>query len=95
MGKFPIPFLTKRKNQNGDYKFVESAFGEEQSVENIKNKICSRYTSKEEVIKCKTSGKKLLYKCSTNKLRKIKGIITYYLLLLIFIKSLSKERIKL
>lgn len=57
---------------------IERAFGEEYSIENIKNKICSRYPSREEVIKPKTYDKRLFYKGSVKKLRKPKGIIALY-----------------
>ena len=57
---------------------IERAFGEEYSIENIKNKICSRYPSREEVIKPKTYDKRLFYKGSAKKLRKPKGIIALY-----------------
>ena len=57
---------------------IERAFGEEYSIENIQNKICSRYPSKEEVIKPKSYDKRLLYKGSAKKLRKPKGIIALY-----------------
>ena len=57
---------------------IERAFGEDYSIENIKNKICSRYPSREEVIKPKTYDKRLLYKGSAKKLRKPKEIIALY-----------------
>ena len=57
---------------------IERAFGEEYSIENIKNKIYSRYPSREEVIKPKTYDKRLFYKGSVKKLRKPKGIIALY-----------------
>ena len=57
---------------------IERAFGEDYSIENIQNKICSRYPSREEIIKPKTYDKRLLYKGSTKKLRKHKGIIALY-----------------
>ena len=57
---------------------IERAFGEEYSIENIKNKICSRYPSREEVIKPKTYDKRLFYKGSVKKIRKPKGIIALY-----------------
>ena len=57
---------------------IERAFGEEYSTENIQNKICSRYPSREEVIKPKTYDRRLFYKGSTKKLRKPKGIIALY-----------------
>lgn len=57
---------------------IERAFGEEYSIENIKNKILSRYPSREEVIKPKTYDKRLFYKGTVKKLRKPKGIIALY-----------------
>lgn len=57
---------------------IERAFGEEYSIENIQNKICSRYPSREEVIKPKSYDKRLFYKGSAKKLRKPKGIIALY-----------------
>ena len=57
---------------------IERAFGEEYSIENIQNKICSRYPSREEVIKPKTYDRRLFYKGSAKKLRKPKGIIALY-----------------
>ena len=57
---------------------IERVFGEEYAIENIKNKICSRYPSREEVIKPKTYDKRLFYKGSVKKLRKPKGIIALY-----------------
>lgn len=57
---------------------IERAFGEEYSIENIKNKIFSRYPTREEVIKPKTYDKRLFYKGIVKKLRKPKGIIALY-----------------
>lgn len=57
---------------------IERAFGEQYSIENIKNKICSRYPTREEVIKPKIYDKKLFYKGSIKKLRKPKGTIALY-----------------
>lgn len=57
---------------------IERVFGEEYAIENIKNKICSRYPSREEVIKPKTYDKRLFYKGSVKKIRKPKGIIALY-----------------
>lgn len=62
MGLNPNPFFNERRTLNSDFKFVESAFREEYSAGNIKNKICSGYPSKEEVIKSKMYDKKLFYK---------------------------------
>lgn len=47
MGKFPIPFFYKKKKLEWRLQVCESAFEEEYSVGNIKNKICSGYPSKE------------------------------------------------
>ena len=57
---------------------IERAFGEDYSIENIQNKICSRYPSREEVIKPKTYDRRLFYKGRAKKLRKPKGIIALY-----------------
>lgn len=70
--------FNERRTLNSDYKFVESSFVEEYSVGNIKNKICSAYSSKEEVIKFKLMIKKSVYKGSIKKLKKIKVIIDLY-----------------
>ena len=72
---------------------IERAFGEEYSIENIKNKICSRYPSKEEVIKPKTYAKRLFYKGSTKKLRKPKGIIALYYYYCYLLKVYPKKNL--
>lgn len=72
---------------------IERAFGEEYSVENIKNKIYSRYPSREEVIKPKTYDKRLFYKGSTNKLRKPKGIIALYYYYCYLLKVYPKKNL--
>lgn len=72
---------------------IERAFGEEYSIENIKNKICSRYPSREEVIKPKTYDKRLIYKGSIKKLRKPKGIIALYYYYCYLLKVYPKKNL--
>ena len=72
---------------------IERAFGEEYSIENISNKICSRYPTREEVIKPKTYDKKLFYKGSTKKLRKPKGIIALYYYYCYLLKVYPKKNL--
>ena len=72
---------------------IERAFGEEYSIESIKNKICSRYPTREEVIKPKTYDKKLIYKGSMKKLRKPKGIIALYYYYCYLLKVYPKKNL--
>lgn len=72
---------------------IERAFGEEYSIENIKNKIFSRYPSREEVIKPKTYDKRLFYKGSVKKLRKPKGIIALYYYYCYLLKVYPKKNL--
>lgn len=72
---------------------IERAFGEEYSIENIKNKICSRYPTIEEVIKSKTYDKRLFYKGSVKKLRKPKGIIALYYYYCYLLKVYPKKNL--
>lgn len=72
---------------------IERAFGEEYSIENIKNKIYSRYPTREEVIKPKTYDKRLFYKGSTKKLRKPKGIIALYYYYCYLLKVYPKKNL--
>lgn len=72
---------------------IERAFGEEYSIENIKNKICSRYPSREEVIKPKTYDKRLFYNGSAKKLRKPKGIIALYYYYCYLLKVYPKKNL--
>ena len=72
---------------------IERAFGEEYSIENIKNKIYSRYPSREEVIKPKTYDKRLFYKGSAKKLRKPKGIIALYYYYCYLLKVYPKKNL--
>ena len=72
---------------------IERAFGEGYSIENIKNKIYSRYLTREEVIKPKTYDKKLFYKGSIKKLRKPKGIIALYYYYCYLLKVYPKKNL--
>ena len=72
---------------------IERAFGEEYSIENIQNKICSRYPSREEVIKPKTYDRRLFYKGSAKKLRKPKGIIALYYYYCYLLKVYPKKKL--
>ena len=72
---------------------IERAFGENYSIENIKSKICSRYPTREEVIKPKTYDKKLIYKGSMKKLRKPKGIIALYYYYCYLLKVYPKKNL--
>ena len=72
---------------------IERAFGEDYSIENIQNRICSRYPSREEVIKPKTYDKRLFYKGSTKKLRKTKGIIALYYYYCYLLKVYPKKKL--
>ena len=72
---------------------IERAFGEEYSIENIKNKICSRYPSREEVIKPKTYDKRLFYKGIVKKLRKPKWIIALYYYYCYLLKVYPKKNL--
>lgn len=57
---------------------IERTFGEDYSIENIKNKICTRYPIREEIIEPKTYERKLYYREKAKKLRKPKGIVALY-----------------
>ena len=72
---------------------IERAFGEEYSIENIKNKIYSRYPTREEVIKPKTYDKRLFYKGRVKKLRKPKGIIALYYYYCYLLKVYPKKNL--
>lgn len=72
---------------------IERVFGEEYSIENIKNKICSRYPSREEVIKPKTYDKRLFYKSNIKRLRKPKGIIALYYYYCYLLKVYPKKNL--
>lgn len=72
---------------------VERAFGEDYTIENIQNKICSRYPSREEVIKPKTYDKRLFYKGNIKRLRKPKGIIALYYYYCYLLKVYPKKNL--
>ena len=72
---------------------IERAFGEEYSIENIKNKISSRYPTREEVIRPKTYDKKLFYNDSIKNLRKPKGIIALYYYYCYLLKVYPKKNL--
>ena len=72
---------------------IERAFGEEYSIENIKNKICSKYPSREEIIKPKTYDRRLFYKGSIKRLRKAKGIIALYYYYCYLLKVYPKKNL--
>ena len=72
---------------------IERTFGEEYSIENIKNKIYSRYPTREEVIKPKTYDKRLFYKGRVKKLRKPKGIIALYYYYCYLLKVYPKKNL--
>lgn len=72
---------------------IERAFGEEYSIQNIKNKILSRYPTREEVIKPKTYDKRLFYKGSVKKLKKTKGIIALYYYYCYLLKVYTKKNL--
>ena len=72
---------------------IERAFGEDYSIENIKDKIYSRYPNREEVIKPKTYDKRLSYKGSVKKLKKHKGIIALYYYYCYLLKVYPKKNL--
>ena len=73
---------------------IERAFGEEYSIDNIKNKICSRYPTREEVIKPKTYAGKLYLKGSLKKFSKPKGFRALYLYYCYLLKVYPKKKIE-
>lgn len=73
---------------------IERAFGEQYSTDNIKNKICSRYPNKEEIIKPKTYTGKLYLKGSIKKLSKPKGFKALYLYYCYLLKVYPKKNIE-
>ena len=73
---------------------IERAFGEQYSIDNIKNKICSRYPDREEVIKPKTYTGKLYLKGSLKKFSKPKGFRALYLYYCYLLKVYPKKNIE-
>ena len=73
---------------------VERAFGEQYSIENIKNKICSRYPTKEEVIKPITYSGKLFLKGTIKHFSKPKGFKALYLYYCYLLKVYPKKNME-
>lgn len=73
---------------------IETAFGEQYSIDNIKNKICSRYPNREEIIKPKTYKGRLYLKCSFKKLSKPKGFKALYLYYCYLLKVYPKNNME-
>lgn len=73
---------------------IERAFGEQYSIDNIKNKICSRYPNKEEIIKPKTYTGKLYLKGTIKKLSKPKGFKALYLYYCFLLKVYPKKNME-
>ena len=73
---------------------IERAFGEQYSIDNIKNKICSRYPIREEVIKPKTYVGKLYLKGSLKKFSKPKGIRALYYYYCYLLKVYPKKNME-
>lgn len=73
---------------------IERAFGEEYSIDNIKNKIFSRYPNREEVIKPKTYTGKLYLKGILKKFSKPKGVKGLYLYYCYLLKVYPKKNIE-
>lgn len=73
---------------------IERAFGEQYSIDNIKNKICSRYPNREEIIKPKTYKGRWYLKNSLKKLSKPKGFKALYLYYCYLLKVYPKKNIE-
>lgn len=73
---------------------IERAFGEQYSIDNIKNKICSRYPNREEIIKPKTYTGKLYLKGSFKKFSKPKRFKALYLYYCYLLKVYPKKNIE-
>ena len=73
---------------------IERAFGEQYSIDSIKNKICSRYPNREEIIKPKTYKGRLYLKGSLKKLSKPKGFKALYLYYCYLLKVYPKKNIE-
>ena len=73
---------------------IERAFGEQYSIDNIKNKICSRYPNREEIIKPKTYTGRLYLKASLKKLSKPKGFKALYLYYCYLLKVYPKKKME-
>ena len=73
---------------------IERAFGEQYSIDSIKNKICSRYPNREEIIKPRTYTGKLYLKGSLKKFSKPKGFKALYLYYCYLLKVYPKKNIE-
>ena len=73
---------------------IERAFGEQYSIDSIKNKICSRYPNREEIIKPKTYTGRLYLKGSLKNLSKPKGFKALYLYYCYLLKVYPKKNIE-
>lgn len=73
---------------------IERAFGEQYSIDNIKNKICSRYPNREEIIKPNTYAGRLYLKGSLKKLSKPKGFKALYLYYCYLLKVYPKKNME-
>lgn len=73
---------------------IERAFGEQYSIDSIKNKICSRYPNREEIIKPKTYTGRLYLKGSLKSLSKPKGFKALYLYYCYLLKVYPKKNIE-
>ena len=73
---------------------IERAFGEQYSIDSIKNKICSRYPNREEIIKPRTYIGKLYLKGSLKKFSKPKGFKALYLYYCYLLKVYPKKNIE-
>lgn len=73
---------------------IERAFGEQYSIDNIKNKICSRYPNREEIIKPKTYTGRLYLKGSFKKFSKPKRFKALYLYYCYLLKVYPKKNIE-
>ena len=73
---------------------IERAFGEQYSIDSIKNKICSRYPTREEVIKPKTYTGKLYLKGTLKKFSKPKGFRALYLYYCYLLKVYPKKNME-
>lgn len=71
---------------------IERVFGEQYSIENIKNKICSRYPNREEVIKPKTYKGRLYLK--GKKFERTKGFKALYLYYCYLLKVYPKKNME-
>lgn len=72
---------------------IERVFGEEYSIEHIKNRIYSRYPIQERKIKPRTYDKTLFHKGKIRKLNKPKGLRALYLHYCYLLKIYPKKNL--